>query len=226
MQTTPSGLIRIPEDLAEKVDSLAGSDKQKEWFYKYMECGDATAAVREVYNEPKYPSSQANYLMKKFRNLIVENVMIKRASIEPLALMVLEKALKVEHMVPLVGRGPDGESIIVTDPHGDPVMVTDSKILGVKVKAAAEVLDRGVMPKGMAIHGLSVNPDENNGVKSFKNLLDDLVRTFGGGWQGAAKVMEIESVKGRREYREYLEEKYPAPKVVEGVETPSGDQEE
>lgn len=189
----------IPEEMAlRKVD----------WFHAYLRTADATQSAIECGLGGKTPSWKGNSLVKQFYPLIQEAGMIKRAAIEPLALKVLEDAMRVDHMVPLILRDGDGNQLVTE------TLVPDAKILAVKVKAADSVLDRGLMPKGLALHGLGTGMGGDGDKPSdWKAHLDELVVRL-----GVDVVMGLPLVRQRQDLRAYLEERYPV-KVVNEVQS-------
>lgn len=186
--------------------------KCEKWFYRYLDTGDATEALDFAgFEKPaKYSLSwKAHHLVQRFHALIVRAVVVRRAAIEPLALAVLEEVLQTSHLSPVMTRtGP------MLDTDGEIIMAADPKIMAVKVKAADSVLDRGIMPKGLALHGLSPETGEKAETRDFRRLLDRLVEDFGGGAAGAAKAMDLPAVGKYKEYKDYLEAMYPQPKML------------
>ena len=210
----------LTQEIKSQVERIAGGDKrQSEWFFRYIETGDASAAAEEVGYEAKQRSWVGGWLTKKYYPLIVEAVMLKRAAIEPLAIAWHEEVLRTEHMVPLLKRRwlPEGGSVeeAVLDENGQMVKVPDPRIMTVKNRSADSILDRGVMPKGLALHGTSPVPAGEGPSRDFRILLERLVDDFGGGLVGAAKVLELPSVVNHKEYRDFLMQRYPQPKQIE-----------
>ena len=175
------------------------------WFNAYLETGDAAGSVTASGFKGTQPARKASALVKQFYPLIAEAVQLHRAALEPLALKVLEGVLQADHMVPLVGKDAHGNAVALG------TKVPDAKILGVKVKAADSVLDRGGMPKGLALHGTLQVAGDSERAADWQAHLDELVLRL-----GVDVVKALPLVRQRPDLRDYVERQYPV-KVVEGV---------
>lgn len=230
------GRDSLTEELVSRVEQLAGGDQRAaDWFFRYIETNDATGAVKEAGFPTKWPATRANRLIKRFAPLIHEASILKRATIESLALDWHEKVLRTDHMVPVLRRRslPEGgsveEPVYETGEDGKPkmLMVADPRLMTVKNRSADSILDRGWQPKGLALHGMSPMPAGEGPSRDFRILLDRLVEDFmpeGGTLsQGAAVVLALPTVIGHKEYRDYLEQQYPQPKQIEPIAEPQSE---
>jgi hypothetical protein len=195
------------------------ADKREKWFYEYLSTGDARTSAETAGFTTQWLSWTGHNLIRMFSALIVEAVLVRRAGIEPLALQVHEELMRASCMTPFTHRVHDPElnqwrDEVLLDKEGNPVMVMDSRAAGVKLKAAISILNRGIMPEGLALHGLSPNPQTPAGNGDWKHKLDETVEQFGGGSDGAAMVLKIPLIGGHKEYRDYLLERYPQPKQL------------
>lgn len=223
----PDGKKRKPEDM--------------EWLHRFCETGDATGSAAVAFglaNKHEAARIKGWALMRSFSQVLPGLMMERRGFLEPKALAVLERAMEragedyvyvnretgeetrdppenwraqVRYINGLNRKGDAVEGIEV--PVWEQVNLKDAspQAFMAAVKAAGEVLDRGGMPRGMALHGLATQPEDGGGKNDARSLLDAMVDRM-----GVDAVRRLPVISERKDFREYLDSKYGRLKVVGG----------
>ena len=184
--------LRIPKTLLKQVMVTRTGRKRDPmavaWLYRFMETGQATQSVLDVGFNAAQPSLKAYSLKQQFADVLVGAVKFQRLTTEPKALRMLD---------------------LVLDIAMSPKNADNPQMLGVGVKAAVEILDRGDMPRGAKIHGLETAPSEVKTAASAHELIDRLVESV-----GIEAVRLMKGIVDYKAHRDYLESKEP-PVLIE-----------
>lgn len=168
VQKTPSGKKRDPLAVA--------------WFFRYLETGEATQAVRDVGCKGGQPSWKAHHLKQQFAPLLSRAIKYRRTWSEAKALRLLDYAMELGM---------------------DPKLNKDPRVMSNAIKAAGEILDRGDMPRGAAIRGLENAPQEEKVEQSAHEMIDKLVEL-----SGIESVRTMKGVGDYKAHRDYVESKW------------------
>ncbi len=223
VETRPDGTKRTPQMIA--------------WYFRSLDTGDATRAAIEVgYAESNAPW-QSWRLKQEFGPLIAMGLMHRRGMLDALALRTMEKAMvaygqdyiwinhstneerdteppkgwrtEKRHIVALTKKG---EARQVEVPTWELVNRLDNspQAAAIAVKAAAEILDRSAMPKGLALQGKEVAPREDDSIdsKSAIRLIKDLIEEVGPDF-----VRALPFVQNHRGLRVFMDSEWPLEEV-------------
>ena len=215
------GAKPLPVEFVDRVKEIASAGGMDEvyaakcetWFYRYLETRRATEAARFAGFENAQLSWKGNQLVKKFKSLITEALVLGLAGAEPLAMKRLEDIAAEDYVVPLIGKDPDtGNPYVVRDSSGQDVMVKDAKIMANIVKASEIILRKGHLPDRKSMELNVRDETESESRWDWRSALDDMVLRFGVG-----AVRESDMARNRADFRAYLAEKYPIKVVNEGA---------
>ena len=202
--------------LKRKPDGKARAKRKVEWFLRYLESGDGPRAVIEAGYDTQWPSTMSYRLTQEFRELIVEAFFIKNSMDQMLASQVQHEILSMSPCQPLM----DSDGRVVLDDEGRPVLEVNMKLLAIKQKAAQLTLSQGPLPPGLALRGLPLGPQEDHQEVDFRRVLDALVQEYGGGPEGAERLMDVPGVGTHKMYRDYLVDRYRPPRIVNVLPEP------
>lgn len=186
--------IGIPPALRARVEytpqGKKRSPKRIAWFKRYLETGRGSQSVLDAGYDTANPGKMHQQLARYFHKDLVEAGKHLQAMGEPPAWVFLMKMVE-KGIVELEKPSPNPQ------------------ILNSSVKASGEILDRGGMPKGAVLKGISITPKEDEGQGDYRKSLDFMVSVMG---LDAVRLMP--RIMEYKLHREYLEEQYGELKEV------------
>jgi len=198
--------MALPAGLRRKIEFFpsgrARDRRRVAWLYRYLETGDGAQAARDVGFPEGSAANAAWHMRMEYSAIIVEAVKYYGATVLPLAVAVLSRAMRAydpDARIVVVKEMRDGTVLRYTD--ADPAR-SSAQVAMAAVKAAAELMDRCGMPKSTTVE---FKPDEAGipGADDFRLLIDRMV-----GMAGLDAVRRMPWVMTHREYRDYVVGKY------------------
>lgn len=218
---TKRGREVLPKSFMDRVthgpDGRRRASKKVEWFLQYLEHGDGPRAVLDAGYDTKWPSTMAYRLTQEFRELLLEAFFIKNSMDQMLAAQVQHSILTMSASQPVLDS--DGQRVF--DDEGRPVLEVDKKLLAIQQKAAQMTLSQGPLPPGLALRGLPVGHVDPHRETDFRRVLDGLVQEYGGGTEGAIRLLAAPGVGSFKQYRDYLVDRYQVPRLVNALPEPA-----
>lgn len=190
----------LPKGLQNKIafhpNGNPRSEKAVAWFYRYMDCTDASQAAKDAGYAEKSAAVTGWQLLTEFAPLVREAVMYQGAMIAPLALKTIKNVLLAYDPAATVEvektmRDGAVERTTISDP-----AKAGPQAAVAALKATEILFDRWGYPKTMVME-YDGKGEESEDFREHLNQIADRV--------GAVMLLQMPFVKDRKEFRDYAE---------------------